>query len=53
LIFLICLSNSKADTDSKENGWFESDYYYPVKFNPFKKAVGKQFDVIAVKIAWT
>ncbi len=34
----------------REKGWFESDYYYPVKLNPFKKLAGKLFDVFAVKI---
>jgi hypothetical protein len=35
----------------KENGWFESDYYYPVRLNPVKKLAGKLFDAIAVQIA--
>ena len=35
----------------REKGWFESDYYYPVKLNPFKKAIGKLFDNIAVSMA--
>ena len=34
----------------KEKGWFESDYYYPVKLNPLKKLAGKLFDVIAVQM---
>ncbi len=34
-----------------ENGWFESDYYYPVKLNPFKKAIGKFFDLMATQMA--
>jgi len=32
-----------------EKGWFESDYYYPVKLNPLKKLIGKLFDAIAIK----
>ncbi len=28
----------------EKNGWFNSDYYYDVKLNPFKKVVGKYFD---------
>ena len=32
-----------------EKGWFESDYYYPVKLNPLKKLIGKLFDMIARK----
>jgi multimeric flavodoxin WrbA len=32
----------------KEKGWFESDYYYPVRLNPIKKLFGKLLDKIAV-----
>ncbi|HOO70544.1 MAG TPA: flavodoxin family protein [Spirochaetota bacterium] len=28
----------------RDKGWFESDYYYPVKLNPFKKLAGRFFD---------
>lgn len=38
-------------TYCREKGWFESDYYYPVKLNPLNKMAGKLFDVIAVRIA--
>lgn len=34
----------------RENGWFESDYFYPVKLNPLKKLAGKLFDTLAVQI---
>ena len=34
-----------------ENGWFESDYYYPVKLSPFKKASGNFFALIATQMA--
>lgn len=30
----------------KEVGWFESDYYYPVKLNPLKVLIGKLSDKI-------
>jgi hypothetical protein len=33
-----------------ENGWFESDYYYPVNLNPIKKLIGKFFDVVGTQI---
>ena len=33
----------------KEKGWFESDYYYPVKLYPLKKLMGKVFDKMAVR----
>jgi multimeric flavodoxin WrbA len=35
----------------RENGWFESDFYYPVRLNPLKKMAGKLFDASAVQIA--
>ena len=34
----------------KENGWFETDYYYPVKLNPVKNLTGKFFDFIFYRI---
>jgi multimeric flavodoxin WrbA len=34
----------------KDKGWFESDYFYPVKLNPFKKLTGKLFDKLAIQI---
>jgi len=36
----------KDYTYYKENGWFESDFYYPVKLNPVKKLLGFAFDKI-------
>lgn len=35
----------------REKGWFESDYYYPVVLNPFKKLAGKLFDMLAARMA--
>jgi len=35
----------------KKKGWFESDYYYPVRINPVKKMMGKIFDMTAVRMA--
>jgi hypothetical protein len=34
----------------RDKGWFESDYYYPVKLNPFKNLIGKIFDKLAIQI---
>jgi len=34
-----------------EKGWFNSDYYYPVKLNPLKKIVGKIIDIIGTRMA--
>jgi multimeric flavodoxin WrbA len=33
-----------------DKGWFESDYFYPVKLNPMKKLTGKIFDKLALQI---
>jgi multimeric flavodoxin WrbA len=33
----------------KEKGWFQSDFYYPVKLNPLKKLTGKLFDFLTIK----
>ena len=33
----------------KAKGWFESDYYYPVRLGVLKKAVGSLFDWIQVR----
>ncbi len=34
----------------RDKGWFESDYFYPVKLNPVKKLTGKVFDKLALQI---
>ena len=34
----------------RDKGWFESDYFYPVKLNPIKKLTGKIFDKLALQI---
>jgi multimeric flavodoxin WrbA len=34
-----------------EKGWFNSDFFYPVKLSPVKKAMGKLFDVMALKMS--
>jgi multimeric flavodoxin WrbA len=36
-----------------DNGWFESDYYYPTRLGVFKRAVGNLFDVIFASIYGT
>ncbi|MBN1532909.1 MAG: flavodoxin family protein [Spirochaetes bacterium] len=35
----------------REKGWFESDYYYPVRLNPIKKTAGRLFDWIGSRTA--
>jgi hypothetical protein len=34
----------------RDKGWFESDYFYPVKLNPVKKLAGNLFDRLALRI---
>jgi hypothetical protein len=33
----------------REKGWFESDYFHPVRLNPLKQAAGRLFDCTASK----
>ena len=32
-----------------DKGWFESDYFYPVRLNPLKKAAGRLFDSVQTR----
>ncbi len=34
----------------REKGWSESDYFYPVKLNVFKRLLGWFFDIMAVRM---
>jgi multimeric flavodoxin WrbA len=34
----------------RDKGWFESDYFYPVKLNLLKKLSGKLFDKLAIQL---
>ena len=34
----------------RDKGWFESDYFYPVNLNPFKKLMGTIFDKLAIQL---
>jgi multimeric flavodoxin WrbA len=61
LLFRLARSSMKimlSDTNQDfayylKNGWFESDYYYPVKLNPMKKLAGKLFDKRVAYVART
>jgi len=35
----------------RDKGWFESDYFYPVRLNPLKRAAGRLFDYSMSKSA--
>jgi multimeric flavodoxin WrbA len=49
----LLLDESKRDyTYYRENGWFESDYYYSTKLNPFKKLTGIIFDLLFNRFFW-
>lgn len=57
--FRIGRTTMKNETDEtsfdhrhyRDRGWFESDYFYPVRPNPFKKALGALFDAVGRAIA--
>ncbi|OKP77094.1 NADPH-dependent FMN reductase [Paenibacillus helianthi] len=34
----------------EEKGWFESGYYYPVSLGPYKKLLGRLFDVLGTRM---
>lgn len=42
--------NSRDYTYYRDQGWFESGYFYPVRLNPFQRLTGTIFDRLAV---WT
>ena len=42
--------NWRDYTYYRDKGWFDSDYFYPVKLNPLKKLTGKIFDKLALQI---
>lgn len=35
----------------RDQGWFDSDYYYPTKLGPLKRAVGATFDWMATRMS--
>lgn len=42
--------NWRDYTYYRDKGWFESNYFYPVKLNLFKRLTGKIFDRLALQI---
>ena len=45
------LGNDNRDhTYYREHGWFESDYYYPIRLGLLKTTLGAAFDLIAARI---
>lgn len=57
--FRIGRTTMKLETDDtsfdhryyRDRGWLESDYFYPVRLNPLKKALGALFDGVGRMIA--
>jgi multimeric flavodoxin WrbA len=48
----LMLDDSSRDyTYYKDQGWFESDYYYPARLNVLQKGTGSLFDSIAAGMA--
>jgi multimeric flavodoxin WrbA len=47
---LVLDDNWRDYTYYNKNGWFESDYYYPIQLNPLKKLTGKFFDFLFTSI---
>ena len=49
--FKLSLGKDKRDyTYYRDQGWFESDYFYPTHLGPFKKAAGALFDRLAAQV---
>jgi hypothetical protein len=42
---------SRDFTYYREKGWFESDYFYPVRLGLFKNAAGRLFDSVSSRRA--
>jgi hypothetical protein len=42
--------NFRDYTYYRENGWFESDYYYSTQLSSLKKLIGKFFDFLSNRI---
>jgi hypothetical protein len=48
----LMLDGSSRDyTHYSDKGWFESDYYYPIRLGMLKKATGRLFDSVARRMA--
>jgi multimeric flavodoxin WrbA len=43
--------DNRDHTYYRDKGWFDSDYFYPTKLGPLKKAVGATFDWMAVRMS--
>ena len=49
--FRLSLSEDQRDfAYYRDQGWFESDYFYPTRLGPIKKAAGAAFDWLAARV---
>ena len=46
---LLAGDENRDHTHYRDQGWFDSDYFYPTKLGPLKKAVGAAFDRMAAR----
>jgi multimeric flavodoxin WrbA len=59
IIFRLTRTKTKVELDDsfrdytyyKDQGWLESDYYYPTRLGPLKKLVGKLFDSLSASLS--
>lgn len=43
--------DNRDHTHYRDQGWFDSDYYYPTRLDPLKKAIGATFDWTAARMS--
>ena len=46
---LLADDDNRDHTHYRDQGWFDSDYFYPAELGPLKKAVGAAFDRMAAR----
>jgi multimeric flavodoxin WrbA len=59
IVFRLTRTKARVELDDSfrdytyytDKGWFESDYYYPVRLGPLKKVAGKLFDSLSVSMS--
>jgi multimeric flavodoxin WrbA len=48
---LLAGEENRDHTYYRDKGWFDSDYYYPTKLNPLKRAVGATVDWMTARMS--
>ncbi len=46
---LMAGDDNRDHTHYRDQGWFDSDYFYPTELGPLKKAVGAVIDRMATR----